>query len=157
MNIKLKAINTHTSNMLYSGTDAEVLMKLNLGDGETPEWITLDNYGDDMERGNTDIYAGTTLDKGNQMLRDYAEFYPETAEIQITFSLLAKGTLAHAWNTDLVKLYFSGKNGTDVVIRCLTGEQWIEQQKSLFHIWVSQLVKCFRHNFKKPCNSLAIM
>ena len=139
MKMKLKAINTHTSEILKSGTDADCYIQLDLGSGVLPEWIQLDNDNfNDRERGQTDIYKGSTLKKGNQMLRDYAEFYPESAEIKITFNMKSRWdwSLNHLWNkatgdwnTDLLKLYFTGKNGKVVVIRCLAGEKWIPLNK----------------------------
>ena len=128
----LKAFKTRTSHLLDYDTEIEVYMKLSLGDQVMPQWLVLDNLGlDDRVRGETDIFTGTTLNKGNQMIRDYAEFYPETAEIQITLRLREAGALAHTWYTDLAHFYFSGKNGRDVVIRCLSGDKWLDNSQDV--------------------------
>ena len=140
MNRMLKAIKTHTSELTYSGTDAAVYMELKLYDDDTaltqrPEWIPLDNANEDnFEEGKTDIFRGSILRKANKMIRDYIDFYPDTAEVNITLSTDGKGTLAPAWNTDLLKLYFAGKNGKNVVLRCYAGERWInpDEKKNLY-------------------------
>ena len=88
-------------------------------------WFPLDNYGSDRQIGKTDIYRGQTLKKANQMIRDCPEFYPDNAEIQIVLSLDSKWYTDHTWGTDLMKLYFVGKTGKEVVFRCYAGVQWI--------------------------------
>ena len=118
------------SQLKHAGTDAEVHMQLILKDdegsrGTVPEWIPLDNHWDDYERGQTDIHKGQILKKANQKIRDYAEFYPDNFEIQIVLELTAKWYTDKTWGTDLLKLYFAGKNGKDVVLRCYAGVQWI--------------------------------
>merc|ERR1719219_1893572 len=122
----LKAIYSHTSELWRSGTDAYVYMMMQL-DGEKPsDYFPLDNKNyDDRERGSHDIYRGTTLDDYNKYIRDYIDFYPEEAKIKITIHLATAYTVAEAWNTDLLKLYFTGRTGQNVVIRCIAGGEWI--------------------------------
>ena len=88
-------------------------------------WFPLDNYGSDRQIGKTDIYRGQALKKANQVIRDYLEVFPEMDEIQIVLSLEAKWYTDQTWGTDLMKLYFVGKTGKEVVFRCYAGVQWI--------------------------------
>ena len=122
----------------HAGTNADVQIGLILKDdadgdesfsqGIPTEWITLDNYGNDRVTGQTDVHKGQILRKANQKIRDYAEFYPDTAEIQIVLDL-NDNWFYDDWGTDLLKLYFAGKNGKNVVIRCYAGVQWITHGK----------------------------
>jgi len=126
----LKAIYSHTSELWRSGTDADVYMMMQL-DGEKPSgYFPLDNKNyDDRERGSHDIYRGTTLDDYNKYIRDYIDFWPEEAKIKITIHMVTANTVAEGWNTDLLKLYFTGRTGQNVVIRCIAGGEWIYPTK----------------------------
>jgi len=142
----LKAIKTHTSQVWNSGTDADVQISLNL-DGEVSPFFPLDKLNDDdMEWGKTDIYKGTTLNLGNQLIRDYVDFYPESAEIKITFRMTDRGW-APDWNPDLVKLYFTGKTGENVVVRCMKGAQWITSAQD-------RVFTCTRLGGSNPAKSI---
>ena len=155
MNRMLKAIKTHTSELWTSGTDSNVYMTLKLYDNDTaltqrPEWFPLDNEEDNFERGQTDIFRGSNLKKAKEMIRDYLEFYPETAEVEIILSMRKYGyvgTWGPAWNTDLLKLYFAGKNGKNVVLRCYAGERWIYDNDN-------KIFKCKKLEDNNPAKSI---
>ena len=94
------------------------------GDEQLSKQVDLNNFGDDREFGWSDIYKGQTMAR---LLGDILDFYPQDTEdlgLQLQLKLDLGGSVAAAWNTDLIKLYFAADEGRETVMRCVAGDQW---------------------------------
>ena len=134
----LKQIKTHTSTLGKAGTDSYLKIRLNYENNTSTQLglkdgVYLDNYGNDREQDQTDVYSGDDIkDVFYQKFLDVLEFpeFHEGTETVISAEFkLASFWLdwASAWHTDLLKLYFSGEQGTNIILTCnLNGGTWLK-------------------------------
>ena len=146
----LKAIKFHTSNRGFAGTDEDVELQIKYGGEWSTDAIRLDNPGDDRERGQTDVYKGSSLKSMNEAIRDYLEYFPDDGEIDAYLKLQG----GDAWSPDLFKLYFAGERGQDVVVVChLEGGregEWLSNRET-------KKLPCKKRKVRNPGKSLQMM
>ena len=136
----LKRIKTHTTDLKDAGTDSYVFANLKFAkqpDIETG-WIELDNMGiNNHERGQTDIFEGMVKKKDSeyQNMRTFFANIENFNDDDILYLTIwvdyMKMITSDAWNTDLIKVYYTGEDGKDNVMRCHAGEQWILDDKRI--------------------------
>ena len=158
--VGLKAIKMHTSDIAYAGTDGHLRAQLEFPDN--PElrvpWIELDNYGDDRERDQTDIYSGRVKfynETRDVNMRDWVpdiEYLQSTKNIHLKLHFSRWLILQDNWNVDLIKLYLTGAKGENQVMRCHHGEKWLDDG-----IGKGYRFKCNFMNPKNPERSLQLI
>ena len=95
------------------------------GNEQLSKQVQLDNFGNDREYGGLDTYKGQMVARFFEGLNDLLDFYPQdtedTGDLQLRLKLDPGGSVATAWNTDLIKLYFAADQGRETVMTCVAG------------------------------------
>ena len=91
-----------------------------------------ESYGnlDPFENDGTDIFTKNLFKLG---LDDFLDSHPvglitgeaKQGDIRIDFKLDGRWYGWNDWNVDLIKMYFIGSKGQNVIYTCHTGEKWI--------------------------------
>jgi hypothetical protein len=136
---RLVGIKTHTSTEDYSGTDADLYVRLHYQSSNDNSTVILplplNNYGDDREWNKVDIYRGDNIIGKLDNLDELLDSRPSgpldvdwngsgSESISISFKL-GHGSGAGNWNVDLIKLYFLGEQNGEIVFVCHTGAKWL--------------------------------
>ena len=145
---RLIEIKTHTSTASNSGTDTDMMIKLtysvpNEGNGVSmislvSSMVKLNTFETHFENDQVDLFAKDLFKLG---MDDFFDFYPigrlsdelVEGDITISFKLDTKWTHGGDWNVDLIKLYFIGMKGQQIVLMCHFGEEWISSDNIWHH------------------------
>lgn len=140
---RLTGIKVHTSTEAHSATDSDIQCKIEYtvpNDGNNvlnsvneQTVIALDNPElDDRQRDSSDMYREDVI--GKLGLEEILDSRPlgalsgqtqEGESLKISFRNTGIGIFNDDWNVDLIKLYFIGTKGQEVIFVCHTGSKWI--------------------------------
>jgi len=166
----LKQIKTRTSTYhkdSWSYGDLKVRLEWIDGSGDqqrTSSEFFLGNGEDRDELGETHDYRGDDIAGIFNGVRDLLDYYP-TDKAGVSISLLMKhyktwylskssARSRDRWFTDLLKLYFVGDQGRDIILTCVAGGEWIYTMNTTI-TWQTFPCKIYRPD--NPAKSLEMI
>ena len=141
----LKQIKYHTSTIFedswsWGSLKARLEWKDSSGDQKRTNEAYLGDYEDRDDPGETSTHKGEEIAEFLNGVRDVLDYYPtENAGLNISLKMEHYDYFWHSesgdkfrdqWHTDLLKLYFAGEHGRDVILICIPGGQWINTDNS---------------------------
>lgn len=143
---RIVGIKTHTSTTSSSGTDSNIMCRIRhtFSDGDDginesvmSSVIRLDTSENNFENDKVDIFSSDLLESGfSAFLNNHPIDNMETgiSDGNLEISLKSTGSEpGNGWNVDLIKLYYIGTKGQQLVFVCHTGEKWIRPSNNYIH------------------------
>jgi len=160
--IKIHTSTFHTDSWSYGSLKVRLEWKDSNGDDQrTSDTFYLGDYEDRDELGETRVYKGEEIASIRPgRVQDLLDYYPtDKAGLNISLKMehydgwrTESFEMARdRWHTDLLKLYFVGEQGRDIILTCVAGGEWINTKNS----WQTFLCKIYRPDH--PAKSLEMI